>query len=328
MAGNVITNTFQAPDAKGLRENLTDIIYNVAPIDTPFSSSIGKARATSPLLFEWQTDTLATPDTSNAQVQGDDISSFDAVTATVRLGNRLQISRKTAIIARSEQEALKAGRKDEIGYQVMKKGKELKRDMEAIMLSNQAAVAPVGGGTNTAGKLGSVLAWIVTNSDKGTGTAADPSAADGTHTRTDGTQRTFAETQLKSVLQKVYISSGEQPDLIMAPPNLRSAISGFSANSTRFIDAESKELIAGVDVYVSDWGRHTVVPNRFMRNGLSGTGREILAINTDLWRLVFFHPISMERLAKTGDADKFMLITEYTLQASNEAGSGGAFDLQ
>lgn len=322
---SIITNTFNADSAVGVRENLIDVIYNVAPTDTPFSASIGKAKATSPLLYEWQTDTLAAPSTANAQLQGDDIASFDVVTATVRRGNRIQTSRKTAIISAQEQLALKAGRKDEIAYQIMKKGKELRRDIELICLANQGAVAPVSGAT--AGTIGAVLAWVKTNTDKGSG-GADPSVADGTGTRTDGTLRTFAETLMKNVLQKVYIASGEQPDLIMAPPNLKATISTFPANSTRYIDAEAKELIAGVDVYVSDWGSHRVVPNRFMRNGLAGTGREILAINTDMWKMVWFRPITMQKLAKTGDADKFMLVADWSIQSSNEAASGGAFDLQ
>lgn len=132
-----ITNTFTTFNAKGLREDLSDIIYNISPTETPFMTGIAREKATA-VFHEWQTDVLETPNGSNAQIQGDDISAYDPVVPTVRLGNYTQISRKTVLISMTEEAVDKAGRKSEIGYQVAKKGKSLKRDIETILLQNQA----------------------------------------------------------------------------------------------------------------------------------------------------------------------------------------------
>ena len=140
----LITNTFATYSAVGLREDLSDIIYNISPTETPFMTAIAREKSTA-VLHEWQTDALETPNTANAQIQGDDISSYDAVVPTVRLGNYTQISRKTVIISMTEEAVDKAGRKSEIGYQVAKKGKSLKRDIESILLMNQARQAPSAG---------------------------------------------------------------------------------------------------------------------------------------------------------------------------------------
>jgi len=113
----LLTNTFTTYSAIGLREDLSDIIYNISPTETPFMTAIAREKATA-VYHEWQTDVLETPNGANAQIQGDDISAFDAVVPTVRRGNYTQISRKTVIIAMTEEAVNKAGRKSEIGYQV------------------------------------------------------------------------------------------------------------------------------------------------------------------------------------------------------------------
>jgi len=315
MAGNEITNTFNTYNAKGLREDLTDVIWNVSPAETPFCTSIAKAKATN-TYHEWQTDALAAANTGNAQVQGDDITSFDAVTATVRLGNRTQISRKTMIISDTEEVGLKAGRKSEVAYQLAKKGRELRRDIEAILLNNQAAVASSAGVAPT---LAGVPAWLITNTSEGAG-GANPTG-DGSNTRTDGTIRSISETFLKTVLQEVFTNAGDQPDLLLVPPALKASTSAFPGNATRFINAESKEIIASVNLYSSDFGDLKIVPDRFMRT------RDAMILNTDLWALAWYRPIKMVDLAQTGDAQKKMIICEYTLEARNELANGAVFDV-
>lgn len=317
MAGNAISNTFMTYSAKGIREDLTDVIWNVSPAITPFVTSIAKTKSTQ-TTHQWQTDSLASASSSNAQVQGDDITSFDAVTATSQLTNYTQISRKTLIISGSEEKAIKAGRKSEVSYQLVKKGKELRRDIEAVLLSNQAKVIASGG---TAPTTASVLSWIKTNTVKGAG-GSDPSAADGTGTRTDGTQVNATEAQLKTVLQDIFTNSADEPDMILVGPSLKQTYSTFSGNATRYKDADDKKLVAAIDVYVSDFGSTRIVPDRFMRT------REALVINSDLWAMAWFRPIQMDELAKSGDATKRMILGEYALEARNEAGNGGVFDIQ
>ena len=164
----IATNTFLTFSAIGVREDLKDFIENISPTDCPFSNMSGKAKAEN-TYFEWQTDALAAPNTSNAQIEGDE-TSFAAVTATARVGNRTQISNATVIISRTEEAVKKAGRASELAYQIPKKTKELKRDMEAILTQNQTSVT---GNSTTARKTGSLEAWLVTNKDRGAGGAGN-----------------------------------------------------------------------------------------------------------------------------------------------------------
>lgn len=293
------------------------VIWNISPTETPFATGVSRAKAEQ-TFHEWQTDVLSNTNTGNAQLEGDDISSFDSVTPTTRLGNYTQISRKTVVIADTEEVVRKAGRKSEMAYQVAKKGKELKRDIEAILVgSNQSRTA---GNSTTARTTASVLSWLVTNTDFGAG-GANPAAADGTGTRTDGTQRAFTETSLKNVLKGIFNNSGDEPEMLLVPANQKQVVSTFPGNSTRLIEADEKKLVATIDVYAYDFGTIKVTPDRFMRT------RDAIVLNSDLWALAWLRPIKLTDLAKTGDAEKKMIVGEYALECRNEQGSGGIFDL-
>lgn len=311
-----ITNTFTTFNAKGLREDLSDIIYNISPTETPFMTGIAREKATA-VFHEWQTDVLEPPNGGNAQIQGDDISAFDAVVPTVRLGNYTQISRKTVIISMTNEAVDKAGRKSEVGYQVAKKGKSLKRDIETILLQNQARNA---GAVGTApAYTASVLAYIHTNCTPGA-TGANPTG-DGTNARTDGTQAAFTEPMLQSTLASVWTNSGDEPDYVLVNSSQKMNISKFVGNNTRYVNADEEKLVTSIDVYVYDFGSVEIKPDRFMRM------RDALIINSDLWALAWLRPINLVDLAKTGDNEKKMLIGEYALTARNEAGSGLVPDL-
>src|SRR5690348_22766 len=158
-----IANTFNTYETVGRREELSDAIYMISPEETPFMSNAGRGKVNN-TFFEYQQDSLATPDNTNAQLEGDDQTTFDAVTPTVRPGNYVQISRKSVIISGTQEATDKAGRKSEKAYQLAKKSAELKRDMETILLSNQGAVA---GATATARKTAGLPAWVKTNVDLG-----------------------------------------------------------------------------------------------------------------------------------------------------------------
>jgi len=311
---SIVTNTYLTFAAKGIREDLTDIIYNIAPTQTPLMSAAGKAKAQQ-TFHEWQTDSLAAAQTTNAQLQGDDVGTFDPATATTRLGNYTQISRKTVVIADTLDVVKKAGRSSEVAYQVAKKLKELKRDMEASLCNNQQRTA---GSCTSAPQLAGVVSWIKTN-ESTTGTA--PSAADGTALRTDGTQRPFTEALLKTVIGSVFDNSGDEPDMLMVGRFNKQVASTFAGNATRMNEADTGKLYASVDVYEHDFGALKIVPNRFQR------ARDGLIINSDLWAVAFLRPVKIEDLAKTGDAEKKLIITEYSLEARNEAGSGIVADL-
>jgi hypothetical protein len=311
------TNTFSSYAAIGNREDLSDVIYRIDPADTPFMTACEREKATA-VSHEWQTQSLAAVDTNNAVLEGDDATT-DAATPTVRLGNICQISDKVARVTGTQRAAESAGRDDELEYQEMLKGLELKRDMESILVgTNQAKVT---GGTSTARKTASVLSWIKTNTSKGA-SGTDPSAADGTGTRTDGTQRAFTEANLKTVLQSIW-NSGGKPEVIMTGGFNKQVFSTFTGRATPTEDTKAKKIVAAVDVYESDFGRMQIVPNRFQR------ARDVLILQSDMWAVAYLQGRRMlsTPLAKTGDSDQRQILSEYALVARNEKASGGVFDL-
>jgi hypothetical protein len=311
------TNTFATYEAIGNREDLSDVIYRIDPTDTPAMSGFEREKATA-VNHEWQTQALAAVDTANAVLEGDDATT-DAATPTVRLGNICQISDKVARVTGTQRAVEHAGRDDELEYQEMLKGLELKRDMESILVgTNQAKVT---GNDSTARKTATVLSWIKTNTSKGA-SGTDPSAADGTGTRTDGTQRAFTEAQLKTVLQSVW-NAGGKPDTIMVGGFNKQVFSTFTGRATPTEDTKAKKIVAAVDAYESDFGRLKIVPNRFQR------ARDVLVLQMDMWALAYLNGRRMVSipLAKTGDSDRRQMLSEYALVSRNEKASGGVFDL-
>jgi hypothetical protein len=307
------TNTFDTYDSVGEREDLSDVIYSISPTDTPFLSSAAKTKATA-VLHEWQTDSLAAAVTNNAVIEGDE-ATLDASTATTRLSNSTQIMDKTVVITGTQESVDKAGRASELAYQIAKRAKELKRDMEATITGN---IAEVGGNSSTARKMGTLGSWVTTNDDLASDGASGAGAGNAAHT--NGTQRAFTESQLKSVIKSVWNAGGD-PSMIMVGPFNKQKLSGFTGNSTRFDAGADATLYTSVDVYASDFGQLQVVPNRFSRD------REAYVLDMEYWGVAFLRDFTMHELAKTGDSEKRQLLVEATLESRNEAASGGVFDL-
>jgi hypothetical protein len=311
------TNTVTTYSAVGNREDLSDMIYRIDPTDTPFMSGTEKEKATA-VNHEWQTQALALQSTNNAQLEGDDPTAGQ-ITATVRLGNLCQISYKMAQVSGTQQAVDHAGRDNELAYQEMLKGLELKRDIESILLANQAKVA---GSTSTPRRTASILSWIMSNSSRSTtGGAADPSTADGISIRTDGTQIAFTEARLKSVLSSIWTNGGK-PGIIFTGAFNKQVFSTFTGRSTAIEEAKSKKIVASVDAYESDFGKLKVVANRFQRT------RDVLVLEMDKWAVAYLNGRNMTSipLAKTGDSDRRQILAEYALVARNEKSSGGVFD--
>ena len=308
--------TFTAHTAIGQREDLTDIIYDISPTETPFMSSIGKTKATA-VYHEWQTDSLAAATTANAAIEGADATSA-TLAPTVRLGNYTQIIQKTVQVSGTLDTVNKAGRKSEKAYQLAKASAELKRDLETILLANQGRSA----GTSTiARNLGSILSWIKTNSDVGSG-GSDP-ATIGVSTRTDGTQRTFTEALLKTVVSEVYVSGGS-PKILMVGAAGKQKVSSFAGIAAQRYMAPGNTpttIIGAADVYMSDFGTMSVVPNRFMRT------RDALILDPEYAALAYLRPFQTNDLAKTGDSENTQLLAEVTLEVKNEAAHGIVADL-
>ena len=318
----IIANTAVSFTFAGVtnREDLADVIFNISPTDCPFTSSIGKTKAQA-TLHEWQIDALAAAAT-NAQIEGDDVTSYDAVTAPTRPGNRTQILRKTLIVAKTEDAVKKAGMKKLFVYEILKKTKEIKRDLEFACTQNQAIVV---GASGTARQMRGFEHWIGDNQGAFNGTnnsrgATGANAASATAALTDGTQRPLTEALLKPGLQQIFTNGGDVDQIHVGAFN-KTVISAFSGNVTRTQDTSDKKLVSAIDIYVSDFGSHKVVANRFSRS------RTALLIDTDMWKLATLRPLNTVDLATTGDASKGMLIHEVTLEACNEQASGVVADL-
>lgn len=312
------TNAFATYEAVGNREDLSDMIYRIDPTDTPFMSGADTEKA-SAVNHEWQTQALAPADSANAQLEGDDAVT-DATTPTVRLGNICQISKKVPRVTGTQQAVEHAGRANEMAYQEMLKGLELKRDMETILVgTNQAKVT---GSDGVARKTASILSWIKTNTSKGTaGGAADPTTADGAATRTDGTQIAFTESRLKTVLSAIWTSGGK-PNVVYTGAFNKQQFSTFTGRSSPIEQASSKKIVASVDAYESDFGKLKVMANRFQRS------RDVLVLEQDKWAVGYLNGRKMVSipLAKTGDSERREILSEYVLVARNEKASGGVFD--
>jgi len=315
----IVTNTFTTFDAKGIREDLSNIITNIAPEETPYMSNIGR-ESISNSLFEYQTDTLAAA-AANKQIEGDDVASFDAVTATVRLQNYAQISRKTIILSATEEVVNKAGRRSELAYQIAKRSAELKRDQEFTMLNGAVAAA---GSTSVARGTASLGAFIKTNVDMQTNGTNPSYTTLPNSARTDGNVRTFTETILKNVIQQVWAAGGA-PKILMTGPVNKQRVSGFAGiASSRFnINGGEKPatLIGAVDLYVSDFGTVAVIANRFQRE------RDAWVLDPEYAKMTVLRPYQQIELAKTGDAEKRMLLVEWGHKVLAENAHGLAADL-
>ena len=306
--------------AIGAREDLTDVIYDISPTDTPIMSSIGKTKATS-VYHEWQTDSLAAATTGNALVEG--ASATEAtISPTTRLGNYTQIVGKTVMVSGTLLASDLAGRKSEMAYQLAKASAEIKRDIETIISANQGQAA--GSSGSSARKMGSLLSYIKTNTNKSSGTTAgvDPTTL-GVSTRTDGTTRAFTETILKDVVAKVFASGGT-PSVLMVSPAQKQVVSGFTGLAAQRYQVPTSgqaTILAGADLYQSDFGVLQIVPNRFMRT------RDALVLDPEYAALAYLRPFQTNDIARVGDAEKKQILAELTLEVRNEAAHGGAFDL-
>ena len=313
----IATNTFTTYAAKGIKEDLSNVISNISPEETPFVSNVGKGTISN-TTFDWQTDALAAA-AANAQLEGDE-TSYDAVVATVRLQNYAQISRKSVVISGTEEKVNKAGRKSELAYQIAKRGAELKRDVEFSCLNNQGAVA---GDATTARKSASLQAYLKTNTNKA-GDGVDPVYTTiPTDVRTDGTARAFTETILKDVIQQVWTEGGT-PKILLVNSFNKQAASGFAGIAgSRFnvTGAQPSTIVASADIYVSDFGNVSIVPSRFQK------ASDAFVLDPEYASIDYLRPYQVMEMARTGDAEKRLMLTEWSLRVHTERAHGIAADL-
>lgn len=315
------TGTFQSYQQIGIREDLSDIIDNISPTDTPFYSRVEKSKtgSTSP---EWQTDALDSPAT-NLMIEGDDATTNTAV-PTARLKNYVQTSQKTPRVSGISRELDTAGRGDELDYQVMKRGKELKNDIEYALVRNQASSA---GNATTPRASAGLESWIATNKTSvGTGTAqTTPGYSGGTVAApTDSTVTgSVSEANLKAIAKTIY-DAGGAADLIMVGTGTKQKFSTFAGIATQYRENSGNKratILGAADVYISDYGEYKIVANRKVRD------RTALFLDMEHWQLKRVRGITKYALAKTGDSDRAMIVTDYTLASLNELASGKITDI-
>lgn len=314
----VPSNTHQTYQAVGIREDLADVIYRVAPEETPFINAAGRGKATN-TYHEWQIEDLAAASASNAVIEGDDATT-DAANLTSRVGNYTQISDKVARTTGTVDAVNKAGRGKELTRQKVLKGLELKRDMEKQLLSNQASNA---GAAGTARVSGGLQSWIETNIDLGATGAAGGFASGTTSARTAGTDRPFAETQVQAVMLSCF-NNGSRPSLAFMGGARKQDFSAFTgiADIRKDVKGKNQAIIVGAaDVYVSDFGEISTVPHPYMDDDVC------LLINPDYVSVDYLRPMSSVDLAKTGDSERAQMIVEYTLKVNNEKAHGMIADI-
>ena len=289
------TATYTTYDTVGVREDLIDVIVNITPMDTWFTSNSGTARASN-RYHEWLTDTLAAP-ASNAQIEGDDATAT-AIVPPVRTGNYTQILRKTFQITDTEEMVNKAGRASEESYQKTLKMKELARDIEYALVINASTAS---GATGTARTLKGVLGWIATNLTTATASTVQ-----------------FNETDMTSCLQNIWVQGGK-PQNVLVGGWIKRKIDAFTTN-TRWMEADEKTVAAAIDVYQSSFGSLAIRLHWILNN--SQASSVIVLGEMDLWKKAWLRPVKAETLARTGASTKIMVEAELTLEARQEKGSG------
>ena len=308
------TNTFDSYDAVGIKEDLSDIITNVSPEETPFYTKARKTRARN-TLHEWQTDSLRAS-SSNAHIEGD-ATTAEARTATTRLGNYTQIFKNAVVVPDTDEGLDKAGRAAEIAYQTLKIAKEQKLDIEKALFDNNARVA---GNSSTARELAGAPAWLTT-SITNTGTGGADATGDGTDARTDGTQTAFTQDDFDSCMQSIW-ENGGNPDTVYLSAFQMNVALGFTGNNNQRsnVQAGDERVIKSLAVYVTPWGTVEFVPSRENRS------RDVFIMQDDMWEVATLRPTKNVALAKTGDNTTRQVVTELTLVCKNEAASGMVVD--
>ena len=308
------TNTHSTYDAIGNREDLSDIIYDVSPTETPFLSAIAKSKATA-TKHEWLTRSLAAASSTNFVIEGDDATT-DAANANVRVFNYTAISDKVARVSGTQEAVTKAGMRSNMAREMEDKMKELKRDVEKILLENNAYVA---GNDTLARECAGAQAYIVTNASK----ASDASFAtgDGSDAHTDGTARTLQESFVETVLALAW-SNGGNPTLGILNSFQKRKFATFSGSSTKTSNGDTKKVVNSVDIYIDPLGNEVrLVPCRQAPTDV------VYFFDPEYIKFATLRNFSTQDLAKTGDSERKQILVEYTLEVCNQKAHAGIYDL-
>lgn len=313
------TNLETTVNMVGQREELSNVIHRVAPEKTPVISTIGKGTATS-RFSEWQTETLATPNGDNASLEGDSYGTPEAPNRTTRIGNYCQISDKKGGVSRTAEIVDKAGRESEKKRQKILKGIELRRDLELRVCGNYPSQNESGSNPR---KTAGLLAFLETNTSRGSGGSDGGFSSGIVSAATDGTQRTFTEALLKGVLASSF-DEGAMPSKAFMSSNHKQAASGFVGIADNRMEQSSRKqaaIMAGADVYMSDFGPIDFIPHAY------AFGRDVPIIDPEYAELRYLDGYKTSPIGKNADGDQFLMTVEYGLCVKNEKAHANIADL-
>ena len=297
-----VTSALATYDVTTNREDLSDVVYRISPVDTPFMTAVPRNKA-SAVLHEWSLDTIESTNSTNARLEGDALTRATSSSPS-RLTNYCQISSRDVTVSGTQRATNPAGIDDMLAFQKAKKSLALKKDMEYICLGNTGQVA---GNTTTARKLRSLNAWISGNGSRGTN-GADSTGA--TYASTDGTAgdlRAFTETLLKDAILDAYTDGGE-PSIVLVSPTNKQLASAFSGRTTQQQMVAEEKILGAASIYASDFGDLKIVPSRTQR------GRDVWVLDTTKVAISYLRPFETQEQGRVGDAVTQDIIAEYTLE--------------
>ena len=314
----VPTNTVQTFAMVGIREDLSDTINIIDQFETPLYSKFKKGKCDN-RTPEWQIDTRRAANASNAVIEGNDATNIATIQPT-RVKNVVQLFEGTVQVSDTSMAVKTAGRADEMDYMIAKEGLALKTDIESRIAGNYASVL---GAAGVAGQMAGFEAWITSNDNRGVGGVDGGYSAGIVAAATDGTQRAFTEALLKSTIQTCWSTGAEVSMIVLGAANKQtmSTFTGIAQNTNEVKSSDKVTIVGAADVYVSDYGRHMIIPSRFSRN------RSALLVDPKYWGIDFLQPFKRKKLATNGHNEREMLRCECTLKSMNQAQNGIVADL-
>lgn len=315
-----LANTKVTTGAIGNREELGDKISRIYASQLPFMVSGGKGKAKT-IAPDWLTEDVRAPALGNAGLEGD-TANITAPSQRVRVGNKTQIFREGGSVSGTQEVVDKAGVASEFARQKLIKGLAVSLDKEATYCSAQASGDEV---PATTGRLmGGVQAWVDNNSDRGA-TGADGGYTGGLVTApTTGTNRVFAESQLKAVLKSMFENGAVGDKRALMAADLKEKFSEFTGISSirTEVRGRNKAVIhAAADVYVSDFGDVTAMAHQF------ALAEECLVYMPSTVSVLTLRPTKSSGLSKNGDSQEFQIVGEETLKIANTKQIGIVADI-
>ena len=310
-----------------INEDVMQKIWDISAIPLPFMDAVREDSHDNPYT-SWPIDSLNDPDVTNAVVSGADAGSKTDSNFS-RVGNHSQTSVKYVYVTTRAQNVDGVGIANQLAYGVMKRQQELRRDVEAMALLNNASVED--DNNTTAGEAGGFDSWVETNIDAAEVGAAVGGFNTGTKIVDAHTDATTAvagtEARLSALIETAY-NNNASPTILMSTPAVikRLATRLFSSSKvatptanvsgTAPADQTSQGFI---NVMVTDFGfTLRLVPNRLQQDYNSNTAASLFGIDPEYVAISYLHRYRAEPLAKLGLSERMQLSVDWTVKVYNE----------